>query len=107
MTKFELFCVVFYVLDASYDENTNDSLRQFLSDANPFVFSDVGSADPAVYEEFCNVVDVDITISNSYELAKKYIDQLNDSVLTKAFGSISTDDWIKGVTEYLNSPHKK
>lgn len=35
MNKFELFCMIFYVLDAEWDESKNPTLGEFLSSANP------------------------------------------------------------------------
>ena len=37
MNKFELYCMVFYVLDAEWDENKNPQLGEFLSGANLFL----------------------------------------------------------------------
>ena len=49
INKFELYCMVFYVLDTEWDENKNPQLGEFLSGANPFLFDDIGSADPTIY----------------------------------------------------------
>lgn len=107
MTKFELFCMIYYVLDACYDQNKNDILRQFLSDANPFLFEDSGSADPAVFEEFCSIVDEPIDNMNSYAVAKKYLKLLNIPELYDSFLSISEADWQEGLDSFLSNPHKE
>ena len=52
MSKYELFCMIFYVLDAEWDETKNKHLGTFLSAANPFLFKGTGSAVPAIYEHF-------------------------------------------------------
>ena len=49
MNKFELYCMIYYVLDAEWDESKNAELGKFLSSANPFQFRDIGSADPVIY----------------------------------------------------------
>ena len=41
MNQFELFCMIFYVLDAAWDETKDPELGNFLSGANPFLFSDI------------------------------------------------------------------
>ena len=60
---------------------------EYLSGANPFLFADIGSADPAVFTHFCEVVTDNITVANSYSLAQKYINDLNNESITKAFYS--------------------
>ena len=71
MNKFELYCMIFFVLDAAWDENHNPTLGEFLSGANPFLFTDIGSADPRVYNHFCEVIPNEITVENSYGIASK------------------------------------
>jgi len=66
MNKFELYCMIYYVLDAEWDESKNAELGAFLSGANPFLFADIGSADPMVYAHFCENISGEITIENSY-----------------------------------------
>lgn len=107
MTKFELFCMLYYVIDAYYDQNKNEVLRQFLSDANPFLFEDSGSADPAVFEEFSTCVKEPITTENSYTIALNYLNNLNKMELLKAFTSIDETDWLDGLESYLSTPHKE
>ena len=43
---------MYYALDAAFDDHRSERLREFVSDANPFIWKDKGSADPAVYIEF-------------------------------------------------------
>ena len=107
MTYFELFCLIFYALDSNYTINSNEEIQQFLSDANPFLFEDIGSADPAVFEEFCSFIKLPITPADSYSIAQKYIEHLNISELNKVFASISKSDWNEGLASYMASPHKK
>ena len=52
MNKFELFCMVFYVLDADWDETKDIIVGEYLSGANPFLFADIGSADPTIFIHF-------------------------------------------------------
>ena len=107
MTKFELFCMIFYVLDAEWDETKNKHLGTFLSAANPYLFEDAGSADPVVYKEFCKVVDESITVEDSYEQASAYIDSLHDQTISDAFKSIDRPEWLDCVRDYLSNPHKQ
>ena len=106
MNRFELFTLIFYALDAVWDESHEEELGKYLSDANPFIFEDIGSAVPAVYDEFCNVIDGDITIENSYDKALSYIHSLDNKQIEEAFAQISRTEWFESVSEYLASEHK-
>ena len=107
MTQFELFCMIFYVLDAAYDQDRNEDLRIYLSNANPFLFEDIGSADSATYGDFCSVVPSTISKEESYSIASQYVKTLQIPTLVKAFSSVSETEWIEGLNSYLDSPHKK
>ena len=106
MNKFELFCMVFYVLDADWDDTKDAVVGEYLSSSNPFLFADIGSADPTVFVHFCEVINKEITVETSYSLAQKYIADLNNESITKAFYTISEDDWFESVSDYLSQEHK-
>lgn len=106
MNQFELFCMVFYVLDADWDDTKDTVVGEYLSGANPFLFADIGSADPAVFTHFCEVVTENITVENSYSLAQKYINDLNNENIAKAFYSIGEEDWRESVSDFLSQEHK-
>ena len=102
MSKYELFCMIFYVLDAEWDESNNAELGQFLSGANPFLFKETGSADPAIYQRFCEIVPNAISVENSYSIARKYICSLHNKIITSSFLSIDEAEWKECVKEYLS-----
>ena len=107
MNRFELFCMVFYVLDAEWDESGTVELGTFLSGANPFLFADIGSADPEIYANFCErVPDVQISVEDSYGKASAYIASLNDDAVSKAFQTIDEQEWMECVKDYLSQKHK-
>ena len=106
MNQFELFCMVYYVLDAEWDESKDAQLGDFLSRANPFLFEDIGSADPSVFAEFCKTAVEPITIENSYQIAAAYIKALENDVISFAFFTIDEEEWIECVKEYLAQDHK-
>jgi hypothetical protein len=107
MTQFELFSMIFYVLDAAWEESQDPELSKFLSDANPFLFDDIGSADPSVYADFCSKITGPVSIEESYRIAKKYVTSLGKARLEAAFTAINETAWLEGVKEYLQSPHKQ
>lgn len=47
---------LFSILDKYYDETKNNSLGALLGSMNPELFCDSNSADPAVFEDFCECI---------------------------------------------------
>ena len=109
MNKFELFTLIYFVLDAYYEDEvkTNNNLNIILADMNPFVWADCISADPAMYDEYCSFLgDREITLDNSLELAKEYVKTIDFVDVTEAFKDMTDNDWIPVCKEYLQSEHK-
>ena len=106
ISKFDLFCMIFYALDASWNDSKDESIGEYLSGANPFLFDDIGSADNSTYLEFCDKVDAEITIENSYQIASKYLETLENVKLCNAFKETSEEEWKEGFTEYLSQNNK-
>lgn len=106
MNKFELYCMIYYVLDAEWDESKNAELGKFLSSANPFQFSDIGSADPVIYEEFCKKIPDTITRDDSYGYARNYVESLGNRDVQAAFLTIDREEWDECLHEYLSQEHK-
>ena len=105
-STFELYCMIYLVLDAEWDDTKDECLGQFLSEASPFTFADNGSADPAVYADFKRQITEPITLENSFVLAKRYIDSLRDTTILEAFSWIDESEWRECVSEYLAKEHK-
>ena len=107
MNKFELFTMIFYALDLYYDENPSEELGQFLSEMSPFTFKQIGSADPAVFIEFCQFIGDDkITIDNSYEKAKEYVASITEIDIATPFQATDEEKWKRGCEQYLKTDHK-
>lgn len=106
MNKFELYCMIYYALDAEWEKCKNVQLGAFLSGANPFLFEDIGSADPSIYIDFCKKVPDTILVEDSYEYAKDYIESLNEVALSVAFLTVNTTEWFECVKEFLSQEHK-
>ena len=125
MTQFEVFCAVFYALDSVWEKTggeqfrksgfedgtiQNEDLRQFLSDANPFLWETQTSADPAMFPEFCSIIQQEeIPIEDSYSTAAEYINSLQyyyASGVREAFSTITPEIWLDGVKRYMSAPHK-
>ncbi len=106
MNPFELYCMVFFVLDAEWDKTHNAELGAFLSSANPFLYEDIGSAIPEIFENFCRTVSGNVPVEESYNVAKEYIRSLKSDRLLSIFAKIDRDAWKKAAREYLRSEHK-
>jgi len=109
MNKFELFTLIYFVLDAYYEDEvkSNNNLSIILGDMNPFVWKDCGSADPAMYSDYCNFLGKKkITLGNSLALAKEYVKTIDFVDVTEAFKDMTEEEWIPACKEYLASEHK-
>lgn len=108
MNRLELFTMIFYVLDYYWDENQGEELGLFLSSMSPFTFEGTGSADPAVYDEFCEFIKVDkVEIEDSFEMACKYIKWINQPYVTIAFEWVTKEEWDKKSMQYIESLKKQ
>lgn len=106
MNKFELFSMIFYTLNHYWQDNKSEELGQFLSNMNPFLFDDIGSAVPDVYLKFCETIVGDITIANSFNYAKKYISEIALPYINDAFAWVEESEWRIRAEKYLASDHK-
>ena len=106
MNTFELFCLIFYALDAVWDESKDKELGNYLSNANPFLFKDIGSANPEVYDFFCTMIPIYISLEDSFDIATKYVKALKNASISSAFQSIEKSRWEECAKAYLELPHK-
>ncbi len=108
MNKFELFSLIYYVLEAYYGRDIEDAyINSVVSEMNPFVFDDIGSADPAVYDEYKGFIDgKEITLENSLGIAREYLKTIDYADVTPALERMTEERWIDGCKKYLSHPHK-
>ena len=107
MNKFELFTMIYFWLDNYYENTTDDMILNQLSEMNPFLWKDIGSADPAVYNEFCTFLgEREISVENSLSIAKDYVKTIDYVDVTAAFENIDPEEWIHGCKDYLSTEHK-
>ncbi len=108
MNKFELYTMIFYTLDYYWDQNGGEELGMFLSDMSPFTFEGVGSANPVVYEEFCEYIqNENIDVADSYVEASKYIEELKSDYIKEAFSWVTEESWLSKCNNYLRSNDNK
>lgn len=105
MTIFQLFCLMYKAFD-TVENHADFSFEDFLSDMDPYIWNDEGSADPAEYEEFFAFMK-DKTIGDDfgYSLVTAYISCIErcyvDRPLTDYF-AVSKQKWIDMAKEYLS-----
>lgn len=91
MNRKHIFLAMFRALDCLYDESPSKPLGDFLSEANPYLFKDRCSADPAVLAEFSACMDGDnISAADAYSKVKEY---LAGKELDEKFAEISMEEW--------------
>ena len=107
MNRFELFSLIYFWLSRFYKNTTDDRVINQLSEMNPFLWDDIGSADPAVYDDYCAFIgDRKITVEKSLDIAKGYVQIIDYADITEAFLNVDHEQWEKGCREYLSADHK-
>lgn len=106
MNKFELFSMIFYTLNHYWKDHRSDELGQFLSDMNPFLFDDIGSAIPEIYSQFCHIINTNLTIDNSFGCAIEYINSVDLPCVKEAFSWVEEPEWKERLKSYLETDHK-
>ena len=106
MTRHDLFCMIFLALDADWNETRDEELGKYLSDANPFLFAGEDSAISDIYTEFCSIIkDESIVKEKSFDLAKKYVNHLNNRAVTESFYLLEEDQWKDALNTYLDEKY--
>ncbi len=102
MTKKLVFIAMYRALDCLYDETQREDLGNYLSESNPYLFTDRKSADPAVFAGFSNYFDSiytidDVSVEEGYSFVKKYLSSEHLSYygdFVSIFDDISLEEWI-------------
>lgn len=110
------FVNMYYALDAVFDEHpSSERLREFASDANPFLWKGKGSADPAVYIEFEQAWkerfgDREVTAPEARQFVRDHLKTQDegeyafapagDVTLVEAFDSVADEEtWEEALSE--------
>lgn len=103
MTKKLLFIAMYRTLDCLYDETQREDLRNYLSEANPYLFTDRKSADPAVFAAFSHYFDSlytndDVSVEEAYSFVRQYLNSEHLSYygnFAQIFDDISLEEWTE------------
>ncbi len=111
MTNFELFTLMYFVLDAEYEKDgkTDEHLMHYVSELNPFLWASEDSADPAYFYDF-NKFMQNKTIGDDfgYFLIVEFI-KTNDEYyfgMERYFLRTSVEEFKETAKKYLSESHK-
>lgn len=83
MTKYQILLTIFHYLDEEFDKNgcRTDGFRQYLSELNPYLWTDGKTADPAYYADFMEITDElfsgdECTAEEGFGYAAQYLSEL-------------------------------
>ena len=107
MSRIELFILFYYYIEAKNQAHPDGAVSEYLKRADPFLFTDLGSADKRIYVEF------DLMIGDSpvieadygYYLIIKYLRKKQMPELTQLFSEITMNEWKEVAKIYLAQPH--
>lgn len=90
------FIAMYRALDCLYEEAPCEEMRDYLSDANPYIFKDRESADPAIGAEFADLwtklhYPEDVSANEAYAFVKEYL--RSSTAFATAFEDISFAEW--------------
>ena len=108
MNNFEFFSFFYLMLNSCWEKNKNETLGQFLSEMNPFLWKQEVSADPAYFEEFKTFMkDKSLGNDNGFQLAKDYLKTIDYFPnLEKYLDEYDQDCWNDAMQQLMNQPHK-
>ena len=103
MTKNIVFIAMYRALDCLYDETQREDLGNYLSEANPYLFADRKSADPAVFAGFSSYFDSlyandNVTAEEGLVFVRKYLRSEHLSYygdFASLFDDISLAEWTE------------
>ena len=103
MDVYTIFKLMYFALDSKKKKNKDDDLGQYLSEMNPFLWNDEGSADPAMYSKFKakfqeNFNSNECSVEDSYNFTKSFLkadDNINAKKALGVFSNISLEEWIE------------
>lgn len=103
MDSFTLFQIMYIVLDSLNDEEPDEKVSLFLTDANPFLREGENSVDVVVYKDFKEKYDKCYDHNNySYDFICDYLKNIEYyENLYEMFKKISKDDYVTNCEEIL------
>lgn len=99
MNRKFLHIAMYRAMDCLYDEKPSKKLLQFLTEANPYLYKERTTADPAIQADFNNSMEKqnigsEVDEEIAYFAVKKFLAEQNKN-FAKMFEQISLDEWKK------------
>ncbi len=89
-----LYIALYRAILCLNEEEFDSDMENFLSDANPYIFTDRASADPALQDEFEKNLPPQLDYNNFDSLYDIVYDYLKtNSSFSERFTQISKDEW--------------
>lgn len=105
---FTTYKLLFYALDSIWEKDKDEMLGQYLSEMNPFLFNEEGSADPSIYNSFKKTFNskynTTCTIKEGYILSIEFLSTEENIYAKKAcvyLKLISLKEWEDAATKIL------
>lgn len=110
MNSFEIYCLLFFLLDYNWLNNYDDDKAAYLGALDPYIFNGIGSADSAEFISFNKAFnEYGSNKDFGYDFIMGYIKNIDDSYILKEFEeeilNIRKEDWIYWAIDYLSFPH--
>ena len=107
MRQIDVFVMIYYTLDAYWQDHKTDELTNICSFMCPFTFTGIGSAIPSYYIEFCEMFDKEnYSVEEGYEIMKKYVSTLGSEEAAKAIDDVPFDAFKDAYEEYAQNPRR-
>lgn len=95
VSSHDAFISMYLALNAAYNDTRSEKVLSYLTDADPTIWTDGGSADPEIYESFKKLWDLKFSngyasAEDSYEFVKSYL-AIQNGIYT----------WHPGDLEYI------
>ena len=100
INSFQLFKTIYLLLDNVWEQNQEEDLRIYLSDADPIFYENGQSLDPVVFEDFNNLYNQQANKGMSdYEFALYYLENLDPYYgdIKKYFLLVPKEDFNKKI----------
>lgn len=106
MKCFTIYQLMFLILDEINDENNDENLIRFLTDANPFMRDGEASVDEIVYNDFSNKYSSYNNRSDfGYEFICYYLKNLNSYYgdIYSIFRQLNKDEYVETCNNILKN----
>lgn len=84
MTKYEVLLCIYHYLDKQYfaDKNKSEEYIYYISNINPDIWTDGGTADPAYYADYLEICstffpEAECSVGDGLHYAQKYLEEYN------------------------------